>query len=100
MNGETFFISEICTRLDSDDYWCPVAGASPQPVYGKTSEEKYKWGECALSCMETYNETSVLMTAALLPDVITHLKFASQPKHILHEFTFKGHLSDIYIWNR
>ena len=107
MNGENIFISQTCTRMDYKNYWCPVASASPQeqsqnghPVYAKTSEGKYKWGECVLSCMETYNETSVLMTTALSPDMITHLKFASQPKHIFHEFSFKGYLSDIYIWKR
>ena len=94
--------------MDYHKYWCPVASNSPQeqslnghPVHLKTSEGKYNWGECAVSCMESYNKTSVLMTAALSPDLITHLKFASsQLKDVFHDFTFKGYLSDIYIWKR
>ena len=107
MNGENIFIPRACTRMDYHKYWCPVASNSPQeqslnghPVHLKISEGKYKWGECALSCMETYNKTSVLMTGALSPDLISHLTFAGKLKQFFHEFTFKGYLSDIYIWKR
>ena len=107
MNGENIFIPRACTRMDYHKYWCPVASNSQQeqslnghPVLLKNSEGEYNWGECALSCMETYIKTSVLMTAALSPDLINHLTFASKLKRFFHEFTFKGYLSDIYIWKR
>ena len=87
--------------MDYLTYWCPVKRNPFQTTYQKTSEQNYYWGDCSLSCMETYNETSVLMTMELMPDLIENLKFATSEEKIVKDGSpFKGLLSEIYIWKR
>ena len=47
--------------------------------------------------MEPFNESSILLTTSLTPELINQLTFAPESKN---PYGFKGLLSDVYIWKR
>ena len=94
LNGIKTLISHPCTRLNYPKFWCPVNNSIPRKIYEQNS---FEWGECSLSCMEIRDENSVILTMNLSREMIKHFNFAEE---IEKSVTYKGSISDVYIWDR
>ena len=98
LNGVETTINQPCTKIDYHTYWCPTENNPSRKIYDHTSKSDiYSWGECSLSCMEPFNESSILLTTSITPKLINQLTFAPESKN---PYGFKGLLSDVYIWKR
>ena len=98
LNGVETTINQPCTKIDYHTYWCPAENNTSRKIYDHTSKsDMYYWGECSLSCMEHFDENSILLTTSLTPNLINQLTFAPESKN---PYGFKGLLSDVYIWKR
>ena len=89
-------MTEKCTKHNYDDYWCPVEGHE-NSTYFFDRVKPFQWGRCAMSCMETYSENSVILTMELSSDLMSSLTIA---KEIYEYTTYKGKICDFYIWDR
>ena len=70
LNGQKKLITQTCTRLNWPNYWCPIQDKTLETGFDSSISE---WGECALSCMENFNETSPILTMAFTPDLMKSL---------------------------
>ena len=70
LNGQKKLITQTCTRLNWPNYWCPIQDKTLETGFDSSISE---WGECALSCMEKFNETSPILKLAFTPRLMKSL---------------------------
>ena len=90
-------VRQPCTRLNYPSYWCPVVSSTPKKVYEQDAFDTVKWGECALSCMDKKEKSSNILNMALSSKLLQNMSFAEQTTEAA---SYKGAISDIFIWNR
>ena len=65
--------------------------------YEQDAFDSVKWGECALSCMDKNDKSSNILKMALSSRLLQNLSFAEQSTEAA---SYKGAISDVFIWNR
>ena len=50
-----------------------------------------------MSCMENFNKSSVALTMEISPELMNSMTIAEE---IDEDTTYKGQISDLYIWDR
>ena len=74
-----------------------MVSSTPKKVYEQDAFDIVKWGECALSCMDKKEKSSNILTMALSLKMLQNMSFAEQTTEAA---SYKGAISDIFIWNR
>ena len=91
-----------CTKFNFQEYWCPVKSdlnknSSTYLSHGLRSGRPFPWGICDMSCMENFNKSSVVLTMEISPELMNSMTIAEE---VDEDTTYKGQISDLYIWDR
>ena len=91
-----------CTKFNFQEYWCPVKSdlnknSSMYISHGLNSGRPFPWGVCDMSCLENFNKSSVILTMEISPELMNSMTIAEE---IDEDTTYKGQISDLYIWDR
>ena len=95
-------MTDRCTKFNFQEYWCPVKSdmnknSSTYLSHGLRSGRPFPWGVCDMSCLENFNKSSVILTMEISPELMNSMTIAEE---IDEDTTYKGQISDLYIWDR